>query len=72
MYEISIVFHYLCEKNYYGAVEDAKNIKLVDSIKSRNVFMIFVGLGLEVSVMAKAVFNRQICFQKTDIKISPF
>ena len=48
----------ICEKDYYGAVKAAENIRVADSLKSRNIFMTFVGLGLNVPTAVKEMFNR--------------
>lgn len=58
----------VCEKDYYGAIKAAENIRLADSIKSRNVFMTFVGFGLTVSTTVKAVFNRANLLSKNGYK----
>lgn len=53
-----------CEKDFYGAIEEANKIYLknsddiIDIIKSRDIFMIFIGCELEIGGLAKAVFNR--------------
>lgn len=54
----------ICEKDFYGAIEEANKISLkesgdiIDMIKSRNIFMIFIGCELQIGGLAKAVFNR--------------
>lgn len=57
-------FEKVCDKDFYGAVEESNKISLLESdivaehIKSKDILMLFVGFDLSIGGLARAVFNR--------------